>query len=241
MQTLKTLLALAFLLASLSVKAEAATPAKPTSHTIRQMEGWTVRVDDRLLSGPDKELSEHTLRILSNRLYDIQFILPADKIARLQKVTIQIDRTHGKLTSAQYHPSIDWLKENGYSTNLAQCVHIPDASDFSNLNHQRIQPWSVLHELAHAYHDQVLGFENPEIMAAYQAFKDSGKYNSVLHINGRQARHYALTDQKEFFAEMTEAFFGANDFFPFNRAELQHEEPALFALLTKVWMSSAKP
>ena len=49
------------------------------------------------------------------------------------------------------------------------------------------------------------------------------------------------TAYKEFFAEMTEAFFGANDFFPFNRAELQHEEPALFALLTKVWMSSAKP
>ena len=39
---------------------------------------------------------------------------------------------------------------------------------------------------------------------------------------------------------MTEAFFGANDFFPFNRAELQHEEPALFALLTKIWMGGVK-
>ena len=184
-------MAVAWLLVSLISKAEDSIPPKPTSHTIRQIEGWTVRVDDRLISGPERELSQHTLRILSNRLYDIKFILPADKVARLQKVTIQIDLTHGKLTSAQYHPSVDWLQENGYATNLVQCVHIPDASDFSNLNHQKVQPWSVLHELAHAYHDQVLGFEQPEIMAAYQAFKNSGKYDSVLHINGRQTRHYA--------------------------------------------------
>ena len=30
-------------------------------------------------------------------------------------------------------------------------------------------------------------------------------------------RHYALTNHKEFFAEMSEAYFGMNDFFPFNR------------------------
>ena len=48
-------------------------------------------------------------------------------------------------------------------------------------------------------------------------------------------RHYALTDQKEFFAEMTEAYFGMNDFFPFNRAELMTEEPEIFELLRKVW------
>jgi hypothetical protein len=37
------------LLASL-VRLEAADSPKPTSHTIRQVEGWTVRVDDRLLA-----------------------------------------------------------------------------------------------------------------------------------------------------------------------------------------------
>jgi len=34
-------------------------------------------------------------------------------------------------------------------------------------------------------------------------------------------------DQKEFFAEMTEACFGMNDFFPFNRAELMTAEPEI--------------
>ena len=235
MNFFRAIFAGALLIACLTATAEEPTPSKPTSHTAKQMEGWTVRVDDRLLGGADRELGDHALRILSNRLYDIQFMLPADKVARLRKVTLQIDRTHGKLRSAQYHPSADWLKENGYDTALQGCVHIPDASDFSSLAHQKVQPWSVLHELAHAYHDQVLGFDNAEILAAYQKFKDSGRYTSVLHINGKLTKHYALTDQKEFFAEMTESFFGVNDFFPFNRAELQHEEPEIFALLTKIW------
>src|SRR5271170_2441429 len=80
----------------------------PTSHTQRDIEGWTVHIDDRLLSNPDKENGTHALRILANRLYDIKHVVPADKVARLQKVAIWIDKTHGKLRLAQYHPSLGW-------------------------------------------------------------------------------------------------------------------------------------
>jgi len=48
-------------------------------------------------------------------------------------------------------------------------------------------------------------------------------------------KHYALTDQKEFFAEMTEAFFGSNDFYPFNRAELKQLDPSFNRLLEEIW------
>jgi len=50
---------------------------------------------------------------------------------------------------------------------------------------------------------------------------------------------YGLTDPKEFFAEMTEAFFGSNDFQPFNRAELRTTEPAICDLLESVWREDA--
>ena len=214
---------------------EAQAPPIPTEHTERDIEGWTVHIDNRLLDGPDKKVGDHALRILANRLYDIQHIVPADKVAKLRKVAIWIDLSHGKLKPAQYHPSAGWLKENGYSAALARCVHIPVAAEFASVNHQRVQPWSVMHELAHAYHDQVLGFDNAEIHAAYERFRDSGKYTSVLHINGKKVKHYALTNDKEFFAEMTEAYFGNNDFYPFNRAELKRDEPELYELLTKIW------
>lgn len=47
--------------------------------------------------------------------------------------------------------------------------------------------------------------------------------------------HYALTDEKEFFAEMTEAYFGANDFYPFVAGELKQAEPGIFDLMRDVW------
>ena len=47
--------------------------------------------------------------------------------------------------------------------------------------------------------------------------------------------HYGLTDQKEFFAEMSEAYFGKNDFFPTDADELKREEPELFGLLEHIW------
>lgn len=207
----------------------------PMLHTERNVEGWTVHIDNRLLDGDDKQLGEHALRILANRLYDIKHVVPADKVKLLQKVPIWLDKSHGKLRPAQYHPSAGWLKGNGFSEKLAKCVHIPVAADFSSVNHQRVQPWSVLHELAHAYHDQVLGFDHADIRKAYVRFKESGKYDSVLHINGKKTKHYALTNEKEFFAELSESFFGHNDFFPFNRAELQREEPEIYELLATVW------
>ena len=212
-------------------------PEKPTTHATLRIEGWTIHVDERLNSGSGKALGKRALRFLENQLRMISDILPEEKLKRLREVAFWLDATHGALRSPQYHPSKEWLKENGYSENLAKCVHIPDATYFSSLRFQRAQPFAVLHELAHAYHDQVLGFERPEIKTAWEKFVSSGKYGKVLHIDGGKTSHYALTNEKEFFAEMTETYFGQNDFYPFNRAELKQEEPELFALLEKIWGS----
>ena len=56
-------------------------------------------------------------------------------------------------------------------------------------------------------------------------------------MNRERLRHYALTNHKEFFAEMTEAYFGVNDFFPFNRAELKEAEPEILSLMSIIWES----
>jgi hypothetical protein len=223
------------LLAMSEDNGEKPEPPKPTSHSVRHIEGWTVRVDDRLLAAPHEELGKRALRLLESKFMDIEGAVVEDRLEKLKAVTIVLDLSHGKLRAMQYHPSAGWLKKNGYSTGLAKCVHIPRAEGFVSPQLNTKQPWVVLHELAHAYHDQVLGFEDSEIKAAWQRFVDSGRYESVLHISGRMSKHYAMTDQKEFFAEMSESFFGMNDFFPFNRAELQCEEPPLYELLCKIW------
>jgi len=213
------------------------TAAKPVSHTERVIEGWAVHIDDRLLNGDQRAFGEKCLGVLTNRLIDIKAVLPADKVKRLQRVPIWLDQTHGQLKSAQYHPSAGWLKEHGYSEQLAGCVHIPDAGYFFASVHQFEQPWAVMHELAHAYHDQVMSFENPQVKDAWRAFKETGRFKSVRHANGKMREHYALTNQMEFFAEMTESYLGRNDFFPFDRTELEKELPEVYQLLRDTWNS----
>ena len=210
-------------------------PAKPTGRAGRTVEGWTVRVDDRLLRPPNEEEGDRALKLLEANLANIRSVVAPDRLAKLRAVPIVLDLTHGGLKSMQYHPSADWLKENGYSTELARCVHIPVAAEFTDARNNNEQPWAVLHELSHAYHDQVLGFDEARVREVYEHYKASGRGESVLHIGGRRQRHYALTDQKEFFAEMSEAYFGANDFFPFNRAELRESEPEIYRLMRDVW------
>lgn len=217
------------------IAAARAEPPQPKSHSERTIEGWTVHVDDRLLAEPGQALGDRALRLLAHQLYGVSQVVPADKLARLRDVSIWLDMTHGALKSPQYHPSRDWLKDHGYREALARCVHVPDAEYFAAARFQREQPWGVMHELAHAYHDRVLDFEHAGIQAAWDKFRVQPRYQSVLHINGKQRSHYGLTDPKEFFAEMSEAYFGMNDFFPFNAGELEREEPATFALLAEIW------
>ena len=216
-------------------------PPKPTSRTVKNVEGWTVRVDDRLLKEPEDELGRKALRFLEAKLADIKVVVPGDRVEKLQRVTIVLDLTHGNLGPMQYHPSAEWLKGNGYSTELAKCVHLPRAVDVATKRNVREQPWVILHELAHAYHDQVLGFEEPRVKEAYENYKKSGHGDKALLYNGNRVKHYGLTNHKEFFAEMTEAWFGSNDFFPVNRAEMKESEPEIYELMSGVWAAAKKP
>ena len=100
---------------------------------------------------------------------------------------------------------------------------------------------AILHELSHAYHDQVLGFDHPRIKEAYEAYKKSGRGEKVLLHDGTRTRHYALTNQMEFFAEMTESYFGSNDFFPFNRVYAEYfpgNKPARSTVQAKLMLDA---
>jgi len=216
-------------------KPEPPDAPKPASRTVRKIEGWTVRIDDRLLQPPNKKLGARILKSLEGRLTDITAVVRPHILAKLQSFTIVLDMTHGKLVPMQYHSEVDWLKENGYDADLVNCVHIPVAAELLDPRQINVQPWCVLHELVHAYHDQVLGFDEARIRDAYKAYKESGHGDAALLITGERVRHYGLTDQMEFFAEMSEAYFGTNDFFPFNRGELMTAEPAIYQLLATLW------
>jgi hypothetical protein len=219
-----------------SLVASTASADQPASRMEQSIEGFRVRVDEQLLpGGADDETGRAALAFLAAKLADVRIVVPTDKLERLRQVTIVLDASCGDLRAMQYHPSGDWLEAHGYPRDLEKCVHLPRAADVATRRNVNEQPWVVLHELAHAYHDQVLGFDEPRILAAWEAFKADGRGQSTLLFDGSRTKHYGLTDHKEFFAEMTEAYFGSNDFQPFNRAELKTDYPAIFTLLADIW------
>lgn len=205
---------------------------------VRGIEGWTVHIDPALLDGEHREEGGRALAMLANHLQRIAILVPAGPLAKLRGMEIWIERHHPTLKSKQYHPSRQWLLDHGHDPRLHRKVHIPRAVDLLSREQMLKHPAVVLHELAHAYHDQVLGFDDPEIAAAYEEARAAGSYESVLAHTGFKVRHYALGNPKEYFAEGTEAFLYRNDFFPFVRAELMRHDPRLHDLLRGIWEPS---
>ena len=194
--------------------------------------GWTVFVN-RELSGEHGELAGEVLELLKVQLYQIARVVPAEALGALRHVPIWVEYRHPRHPCMCYHPSKQWLTENDFNPEKAGSVEIANAENF--LTWTLGQPWMVLHELAHAYHHQVVGHDHAELKRLFESIRKSGKYDSVLHISGEFRRAYALNNDQEYFAECAEAFFGTNDFYPFVRSELKQHDPEMFELLEELW------
>lgn len=218
------------------VRAALAEPM--AGYKTRNIEGWTTHFSTRLLQ-EQKEAVEAMMPLLRSQLSDIVRRLPPAAVRRLREVPLWFSPEYpGVPGRAEYHPGAGWLRDNGRNPAMVKGVEVTDVRNFARETNR--MPCFMLHELAHAYHDRVLSFNHPGILAAYQHAKKAGLYDRVErhHGNGRPnsfERAYAMTDEKEYFAESTEAFFGTNDFHPFNSAQLAAHDPTMFDLLQKLW------
>ncbi|MFT4546457.1 MAG: hypothetical protein ACI8XO_002176 [Verrucomicrobiales bacterium] len=218
-----------------SAKDEKKAPGVRFDPIVKKMEGWTVHVEPALLEGEHAAEGAKALRMLGDHLNRIVLLMNKSQLAKLQTCEIWIERHHPTLSNMQYHPGVAWLKQNGHDLRLVKKVHITRAAALLDRSQLLKHPAVVLHELAHAYHDQILGFEEKQINQTWKEAMDEKLYDRVLLFNGRLVKHYATTNPKEYFAESTEAYFYRNDFYPFVRAELQIHDPRMHAQMVRVW------
>ncbi len=209
------------------------------AHEIREIEGWRVRVDVSLLQGEHKATGDLALKILGQRLHRITMRIPAGPVTKMQEVPVYLDRAH-PLGGAHFHPSGGWLQRHGYDPAMARSVHLTSAKGLIDAARRARGGCVVLHELAHAYHFRVLGFDDKDIIAGQKQFKLSGKFEMVPYAGGQKRPHYGLMNPMEYFAEMTEAFFVVNDFYPFVRAELAVSDPYTYKLIGRIWGENTK-
>lgn len=205
---------------------------------MRKVEGWTLHIS-KALWAEQKPAVEAAMPFLEKQLAEIVRVVPAAAVAKMREVPIFFTLPpKGGRATAEYHPEGDWLEKNGRDVAMAKSVQISDVSSFEK--ETKRMPNFMLHELAHGFHDRVLTFDQPDIIAAYQHAKDAKLYDRVERSRGDGKPNtfelaYAMTDHKEYFAEATEAYFSRNDFFPFTRDELAKHDPKMLEVIKSVW------
>jgi hypothetical protein len=203
------------------------------SYTAYPMHGFTVRVSSAAMKNPDTTMP--ALALLDEELAEVIELTPKHTHAHLRGVTIWVEHNAPEHACACYHPGKQWLIDNGFNPDKEKGIEIANPKNFVDWTNNA-QPLMVLHELAHAYHDLVIGFDHELIKSCYESAKRSGKYDKVKHVSGEPRRHYALTNEREYFAELTESYFGKNDFAPFTRDELKAFDPAGYEMIEALWL-----
>lgn len=202
------------------------------AYQMREIAGWRVLLDQGCRDGGAEE----------RRAFDAVLLEQLVRLGRLPeparerlRASVQVFVSSGtyRAFGAQHHPSADWLVKNGYPKEMAGHVEICNWREFTGL--VKSQPFCLLHEMAHAFHF-LTPASDPLIRARHGKAKDAGLYRQVTRDRGTKlVEAYALSNHNEYFAELSEAYFGQNDFAPYDRAELTAYDPAGLQLIEQVW------
>lgn len=209
-------------------------PAPLTQYVPVDIHGHTVLIHSSVMERPD--LVDALKLELSHQLDEVYRTFPALALAAIRPVRIWVEWARKPQGGAEYHVSADWLRENGYLTDKAGDIEIANVRNFLAWS-KKAQPCMLMHELAHAYYHGVLvkNKQHVRVREHYDLVKEQGLYANIRYVDGTLKRAYALTNEQEYFAELSEAYFGRNDFFPFVRDELRTYDPAGHALMKQMW------
>ena len=224
------------------------TPVAVNGFYSIEHEGFTFKIREEVYSTP---AAQSAMDLLKKNLTEINNLLPetALKVMKKNPIWLEKDLTDG---AAWYHNNKDWLADQAktdsrYMTEKWHCVELCNYVHYVSWTNQN-QPYMVLHELCHLYHDQALtgGFENLDVKAAYNHAMSAGLYvNTAYRLDKNtliehyddyyHQKVYATNNCMEYFSEICEAYWGENDYYPFNYEDLKAYDEQGFALMEKVW------
>lgn len=196
---------------------------------------WRVKVNAEFQRS-HPALVQRGMALLNQELTSITATLPPQRLAQLRRATFWLDERVPEGIAygvPVFHPDGNWLLKHGLNPDMAGGIEIPNVQTFIDISSS--QPWAIMHELAHFYHHTVLGRQNGRILAAYRHALDARLYDKVARYDGKMVPAYAAKNEREYFAELTEAYFGRNDFYPFTRDQLQSYDPIGFAMVQEAW------
>lgn len=198
-----------------------------TAYRIKTLAGWQVYVHNSLLpDGEHADTGAAAIERLTDAMNRVKTWMPAGPLARLLavKIWLELDSTHGPYggtSGYQYHPGLDWLVDMDFNPDKHKCVEFGRAESLAKRGKDQTAT-VLLHELAHAYHDQTLGFSHAEVKAAHRRAVEGTTYPE---------KDWVKSNHKEFFAGVTTRYFGTKE----ERDAVAQRDPILEKLLLTIW------
>lgn len=190
----------------------------------QRIHGWRVNVSDQLKEN-DPELYTRIMQQITDDLSAVVDVVPRNALRELREVPIWVKHSMKKpFNRLFFNGSKRGSAEHGIS-HLYGAVVIGNAKGY--LGFHPIHPWQMLHELAHAYHQFDIRHDFAPVRQAYDS-----AIASSLHKFGSE---YSRRNFREYFATLTEAYFGTKPIYPHNRKELAAHDPKGYCAVVRAW------
>jgi hypothetical protein len=195
------------------------------------LEGWKVYIEQSLVDKNDPRVFK-ALRILRNKLSDVKNVMPNQYISQLQDVPLWLSRNNGD--NVEYYFFETRVYRGGISPKMLGGI------EFQNIDHFlemiEIMPGLVIHEFAHAYHKNNYNKIDKAIMRAFNNSQTEKLYKQTSSKrNHRGSAVYASTNAFEYFADLTAMYYGVNEYYPYNRADLKKYDSVGYEMIEEVW------
>eukprot|EP01084_Bolivina_argentea_P002812 5215_1 len=146
-----------------------------------------------------------------------------------------------------FHHDPRWMRNNGIMINKCYGIEMYAVKDY--IKWRICQPLILFHEFVHSFH-YYIGRERKDIQNTYNMAMNNHLYDMVENIVKvdektnqqiiQRTRAYAATNCYEYFAQISEAYFGHCNYYPFNEQQLKQHDFNGYQLCLKLWSLSAQ-
>lgn len=227
-------------LVATSIRATDAVP--PANWNLHNIKGFTVLVHEEVLRQPADRWQRKPLDVLETEIDDLKRVVGPKLGELLRQIPIWVrwhvvDPGAPKAVAFYYGYPANTLARAGREPLMTNSIEIVSLRRIGEMRPpgSKFQQVVTLHEMAHAVHHRLLGFDAPEVTAAFKSAVDRKLYDSAADRAGRLSRPYARTNANEYFAEISCAFLDSCFYYPFTYSELKQHDPIGFALMESVW------
>jgi predicted Zn finger-like uncharacterized protein len=211
----------------------------------RRIQGFTMLLSTQAIKEAKKQRGKpfEALLVEFDGLIEV---LPQNALDALRRVLIwiewdNIDRSNPNVL-AKYYGGAIWMRdpsEHRLKSNAVELLSLKKLAEEKNLSLDRTR-LVLLHELAHAVHHLLVGFDNRDVNFAYKQAMDRRLYDKVQTDRGGLERAYAATNSREYFAELTCSYLDRCHYFPFTRDDLKDHDPTGYRVMEGIWGKTSR-